>query len=182
MIRSGHFRHELFWSLVTWRDGFLWSRWGVFVLAVDGSLRVGTLHFEREKMELRYFSFISGVVGVDCGPFQAFKVSDLYLDSYLYFSQPKTNPIYLFSIYKFYCYKLRVRLDTTENWKLKLKTEKYCSKIIFKCVNSTVGLIFNEKIAEKWNLWVHKQYTMCTDWMKKIWEDKICDYCSLNSA
>ena len=31
----------------------------------------------------------------------------------------------------------------------KLKTEKYCSKIIFKCVNSTVGPIFNEKVVEK---------------------------------
>ena len=42
---------------------------------------------------------------------------------------------------------------------LKLKTEnwKHCSKIIFKCVNSTVGLIFNEKLAEKWNLWVREQ-------------------------
>ena len=39
---------------------------------------------------------------------------------------------------------------------LKLKTEnwKYCSKIIFKCVNSIAGPIFNEKIAEKWSLWV----------------------------
>ena len=45
--------------------------------------------------------------------------------------------------------KLGVRLDTAENCKLKLKTEKYCSKIIFKCVNSTVGPIFNEKVAEK---------------------------------
>ena len=42
------------------------------------------------------------------------------------------------------------------NWKLKLKTEKHYSKIIFKCVNSTVGPIFNEKIAEKWNLWVRE--------------------------
>ena len=48
---------------------------------------------------------------------------------------------------------------------LKLKTEtenwnwKHCSKIIFKCVNSAVGLIFNEKIAEKWNLWVREQCT-----------------------
>ena len=41
----------------------------------------------------------------------------------------------------------------TENW-------KHCNKIIFKYVNSTVGPIFNEKIAEKWNLWVHEQ---CTD-------------------
>ena len=30
-----------------------------------------------------------------------------------------------------------------------LKTEKYCSKIIFKCVNSTMGPIFNEKIDKK---------------------------------
>ena len=50
-----------------------------------------------------------------------------------------------------------VCLDTAENWKLKLKTEKYYSKINFKCMNSTVGIIFNEKVAEKWNLWVHKQ-------------------------
>ena len=50
---------------------------------------------------------------------------------------------------------LRVCLDIiysakTENW-------KHCSKIIFKYVNSTMGPIFNEKIAEKWNLWVRKQ-------------------------
>ena len=43
----------------------------------------------------------------------------------------------------------------TENWNW-----KYCSKIIFKCVNSAVGPIFNEKIDKKWNLWVRKQ---CTD-------------------
>ena len=30
-----------------------------------------------------------------------------------------------------------------------LKTEKYCSKIIFKCVNSTMGPIFNEKVVKK---------------------------------
>ena len=68
----------------------------------------------------------------------------------------------------------------TENWKL--KTEKHCSKIIFKCVNSTVRLIFNEKVAEKWNLWVREQYTMCTDWLKKVRKIKLCGYCSLNSA
>ena len=37
---------------------------------------------------------------------------------------------------------------------------KLNNKIIFKYVNSTVGPIFNEKIAEKWNLWVHEQYTL----------------------
>ena len=40
-----------------------------------------------------------------------------------------------------------IRLDTiyftkTENW-------KDCDKIIFKCVNSIVGSIFNEKIVKK---------------------------------
>ena len=29
------------------------------------------------------------------------------------------------------------------------KNLKHCNKIIFKCVNSTMKLIFNEKIAEK---------------------------------
>ena len=45
---------------------------------------------------------------------------------------------------------------------LKLKTYywNHCSKIIFKCVNSAVGPIFNEKIDKKRNLWVRKQ---CTD-------------------
>ena len=45
---------------------------------------------------------------------------------------------------------------------LKLKTYclNHCSKIIFKCVNSAVGPIFNEKIDKKWNLWVREQ---CTD-------------------
>ena len=44
--------------------------------------------------------------------------------------------------------------------KLKNYCWNYCSKIIFKCVNSAVGPIFNEKIDKKWNLWVCKQ---CTD-------------------
>ena len=63
---------------------------------------------------------------------------------------------------------------------LKLKTYcwNHCSKIIFKCINSTVGPIFNEKVAKKWNLWVYKQYiiTVCG---RKV---NICGYCSLNST
>ena len=42
------------------------------------------------------------------------------------------------------------------SWKLKTENEKHCSKIIFKCVNSIVGPIFNEKVVEKWNLWVRE--------------------------
>ena len=40
-------------------------------------------------------------------------------------------------------------------YRLLLKTEnwKYCSKIIFKCVNSTMEPVFNEKVAEKCSLW-----------------------------
>ena len=45
-----------------------------------------------------------------------------------------------------------------------------------------MGPIFNEKIAEKWNLWVREQYTMCTDWLKKVRKVKLWGYCSLNSA
>ena len=41
-----------------------------------------------------------------------------------------------------------------ENWNW-----KHCREIIFKCVNNTVGPIFNEKVAEKCNLWVREQYT-----------------------
>ena len=54
---------------------------------------------------------------------------------------------------------------------MKLKT--YCwnhySKIISKCVNSTVGPIFNKKIDKKWNLWLREQctYTLFTkNWSK----------------
>ena len=75
---------------------------------------------------------------------------------------------------------LRVRLDRTyfaetENW-------KHCRKIIFKCVNSTMGPIFNEKVTEKWDLWVpctvHK-----THWCaEKGWKVKLCGYCSWKVA
>ena len=52
---------------------------------------------------------------------------------------------------------LWVHLDRTyfakiENW-------KHCNKVIFKCVNSVMGPIFNEKVTEKWSLWVHEQCT-----------------------
>ena len=55
---------------------------------------------------------------------------------------------------------IKVRLDRTyfaetENW-------KYCSKIIFKYVNSAMRSIFNEKVAEKWNLWVPWTVHGCT--------------------
>ena len=46
----------------------------------------------------------------------------------------------------------RIYFTETENW-------KHCSKIIFKCVNSAVRLIFNEKVVEKWSLWVREQCT-----------------------
>ena len=63
---------------------------------------------------------------------------------------------------------------------LKLKTYcwNHCSKIIFKCINSTVGPIFNEKVAKKWNLWVYEQYII-TVYGRKV---NICGYCSVNST
>ena len=44
--------------------------------------------------------------------------------------------------------------------RLKIYCWNHCSKIIFKCINSTVRPIFNEKIAKKWNLWIYEQYMM----------------------
>ena len=70
----------------------------------------------------------------------------------------------------FHVSKLRVCLDWVYfcwNW-------KHYSKIIFKCVNSVVGPIFNKKVAEKCNLWDCEQ---CTDAMFTV--DKVI-YCRLN--
>ena len=35
---------------------------------------------------------------------------------------------------------------------------KHCNEIIFKCVNSIVGPIFNKKVTKKYNLWDREQY------------------------
>ena len=53
------------------------------------------------------------------------------------------------------------------SWKLKIKTEKYYNKIIFKYMNSIVGPIFNEKVVKKWNLRVRKQWNLCWKCEKK---------------
>ena len=56
----------------------------------------------------------------------------------------------------------------TENW-------KHCSEIIFKCVNSAVIFIFNEKIAEKCNLWDSWTVHLCTvhNWLvNNCWLNK----------
>ena len=51
---------------------------------------------------------------------------------------------------------------------------KHCSEIIFKCVNSTVGSIFNKKVAKKCNLWDREQ---CINVLFTV--DKV-NYCGLN--
>ena len=62
------------------------------------------------------------------------------------------------------------------SWKLKIETEKHCSKIIFKCVNSIVRPIFNEKVDKKWYLWVHEQCTNALVTVEKVslygWKQK----------
>ena len=78
------------------------------------------------------------------------------------------------------CEKLWVCLDRTILLKLKTENWKHCNKIIFKCVNSSVKPIFNEKVAKKWNLWVHKR---CTDALftgKSQHLRLLFMYCSLN--
>ena len=39
-----------------------------------------------------------------------------------------------------------------------------------------------KKVVEKWNLWIREQYTVCTDWLKRMKKVKLYDYCSLNSV
>ena len=51
----------------------------------------------------------------------------------------RTHPIPLLTLW---IYLDRTYFAETENW-------KHCSKIIFKCVNSAMRPIFNEKVAEK---------------------------------
>ena len=58
-------------------------------------------------------------------------------------------------------------------YRLLLKAEnwKYCSKIIFKYVNSAVGSIFNESFVEKKGLWIpwtmHGTYCQTLDAAEK---------------
>ena len=66
--------------------------------------------------------------------------------------------------------------------KLKIFCWNHCSKIIFKCVNSIVRPIFNEKIDKKWNLWVHEQYTDALFTEKSQHLRLLFMYCSLNSS
>jgi len=54
---------------------------------------------------------------------------------------------------------LRVYLDITYYWKLKTENWKYCNKIIFKYVNSTVELNFNENFVEQSTCRSSKQCT-----------------------
>ena len=60
------------------------------------------------------------------------------------------------------------------SWKLKTETEteKHCSKIIFKCVNSTVWPIFNEKSCWKVGS-INSE--ICVEKVRKV---KLCGYCS----
>ena len=73
--------------------------------------------------------------------------------------------------------KPRVYLDITysaenENW-------KHCSKIIFKCVNSTVGPIFNEKNG--WKVEFVGPWTMY-GYIVHHGKVNLCGYYSMNSA
>ena len=85
--------------------------------------------------------------------------------------------VWKISLHSFSKKTLRVRLDRTyfaktENW-------KYCSKIIFKCMNSIVRPIFNEKMTEKWSLWDLWTMHECTV-HRRIF--KSCSYCSWTVA
>ena len=57
-----------------------------------------------------------------------------------------------------YCLDI-IYFAETENW-------KHCSKIIFKCVNSIMRLVFNEKFIKKWYLWSVNSIRMHCSWLK----------------
>ena len=61
---------------------------------------------------------------------------------------------------------LGVRLD----WAYFCWNWKYCNEIIFKCMNSAVGLLFNKKVTENWNLWDPWTVHPCTvhGWLGQI--------------
>ena len=71
-----------------------------------------------------------------------------------------------------------VKISTTSKglfvYRLLLKTKnwKYCSKIIFKCVNSTMRPIFSENFAKKRGLWVlwtvHAFFSLWTRFLATI--------------
>ena len=66
------------------------------------------------------------------------------------------------------CVWIELIFTETENWNW-----KHCSEIIFKCVNSVVGPIFNKKVAKKCNLWDPEQYTYALFTVDKV------NYCGL---
>ena len=80
----------------------------------------------------------------------------LYITSY-YLTHVKTASIHTsshgskhaYSSYHVHIGSVWIELIVAENLKLKTENWKHCSKIIFKCVNSIVGPIFNEKIDKK---------------------------------
>ena len=69
-------------------------------------------------------------------------------------------------------WSLWARLDTAENW-------KYCNKIIFKCVNNIVWLIFNKKLLKSEICEFCEQCTGPTCMLKSGWKVKYYGYYSL---
>ena len=65
--------------------------------------------------------------------------------------------------------------------KLKIENWKHYSKIIFKCMNSTVGPIFNEKVDEEWNLWVSWTVHRSTDMTENELKSQIMRLLYINS-
>ena len=63
--------------------------------------------------------------------------------------EKKKNPVIYAIKYQPLVHYLWVCLDKTYFVETETENWKYCSKIIFKCVNSTVGPIFNEKVTKK---------------------------------
>ena len=69
----------------------------------------------------------------------------------------------------------RTYFAKTENW-------KHCSKIIFKYVNSNMEPNFNEKVTQKWDLWVPYTVHRTTKLIKKLKSQQLPATVHMNSS
>ena len=95
-----------------------------------------------------FMSFRSDIYVFICMSFVLVELFDVWVYSFYNGGYLSGEDFGVWALYGPFGYNLF--LLKTENW-------KHSSKIIFKCVNSVVRPIFNEKVTEKWILCAREQ-------------------------